>query len=476
MPKITKRRFLALGMFSGMLTSPLLRKSAWAANRPPGKGRLLQGPMTGAVSPDSIKIWLRVSDSFDVAIAYGRTPDLVDAKTSVTARPSRDQDYAAVLSLEGLRPNAAYYYRVLVDGEPDPYAKARPFRFKTAPKANEDITFSVAIGSCARYAADPVQPIWNSVDRYDPDLFFWMGDNIYGDSGSTATLADEYKRQRSVGTYQAVASRIPQLAIWDDHDYAFNNSDRTNPIKAEALQIFRKYWANPAYGADGVPGVFFDYTYGGVDFFFLDVRYHRHPNDDPDRPGKSMLGMEQLEWLKERLASSNAPFKVLLSGSGWTKAKGPGGDSWASFIAERDELFEFIRQNSVGGVVLCSGDTHVAELNAIPWSEKGGYDFYDLVSSPLAQTPSPSWLDRKPEMRIRQAFAGSPNFGLLTFRMQPEPVLSYNVINQLGEAVWPRFEILASELRNGKDTALRKMDDLSRTRFLRAKKGEPYYQ
>src|SRR5690606_28729831 len=138
-----------------------------------------------------------------------------------------------------------------------------------------------------------------------------------------------------------------------------------------------------------------------------------------------------------------------------------GGDSWASFIAERDELFEFIRQNSVGGVVLCSGDTHVAELNAIPWSEKGGYDFYDLVSSPLAQTPSPSWLDRKPEMRIRQAFAGSPNFGLLTFRMQPEPVLSYNVINQLGEAVWPRFEILASELRNGKDTALRKMDDLS---------------
>ncbi len=64
-----------------------------------------------------------------------------------------------------------------------------------------------------------------------------------------------------------------------------------------------------------------------------------------------MLGAPQLAWLQEQLRESNATFKVLVSGSGWTKAKGAGGDSWAAFIHERDQLFDYIRDNNITGVL-----------------------------------------------------------------------------------------------------------------------------
>jgi alkaline phosphatase D len=169
---------------------------------------------------------------------------------------------------------------------------------------------------------------------------------------------------------------------WDDHDYGLNNHDRTHPGKAEALSVFKEYWANPSYGLAEAPGVFFRYSYGKVDFFFLDVRYYRDPNKDSNDVSKSMLGKRQFEWLRSELENSRATFKLLISGSGWTLAKGEAGDSWASFLSERNAIFDFIRDNDIGGVVLLSGDTHVGELNVIPWSENGGYDLYELTSSP----------------------------------------------------------------------------------------------
>ena len=40
---------------------------------------------------------------------------------------------------------------------------------------------------------------------------------------------------------------------------------------------------------------------------------------------------------------------------------------------------DFIRDNEIAGVVLLSGDSHIGELNVIPWSERGGYDLYDPI-------------------------------------------------------------------------------------------------
>jgi alkaline phosphatase D len=420
-----------------------------------GYPRLMQGPMVGAVESEKALIWVRASGPFSVSIRYtvsGDTNAIPAQSRAQTA--AKENDYCVTIPLENLLPDTRYDYWIEIDGAADKYKGGKPpYYFKTGPGKEQRTTFRVAYGSCARFQKDTIQPIWQALPGWEPDLFFWLGDNIYGDALDSDILAEEYARQREVATLAPILSRLPQLATWDDHDFGLNNHDRTHPAKEDSLRVWRDYWPNPAHGVEGVPGVFFKYSYGGVDFFFLDGRYHRSPNADPDGPEKTMLGKEQLNWLKSGLLESTAPFKVIVSGGVWTKGKGPDGDAWSSFLYERNNLFDWIRDQKVEGVVLLSGDTHTAELNVIPWSEKGGYDLYDLTASPLAQEPGSGWLFRDVEQRVRLPYDRGPNFGLLEFDMSvSDPVLRFQIINAESRPVWPIFELRASELRNGKKT------------------------
>ncbi len=189
-----------------------------------------------------------------------------------------------------------------------------------------------------------------------------------------------------------------------------------------------------------------------------------------------MLGEQQLAWLKSELQASTAVFKLLVAGGGWSRAKGPTGDSWAAFLHERDGIFRFIRDNQITGVVLLSGDSHVAELNVIAWSEEGGYDLYDLVSSPLAQDMPTSWLHRRPERRIRPVYFGGSNFGLIDFVFEPSPHLVYRVIDVQGRSVWEPFELAADELVNGVKSWPSKVSELELARQANYEKGKGYYE
>lgn len=449
-----------------------------AAQSTTGTPRLMQGPMVGAVSSSEITVWGRANDDHPVTVRLAEDPGLTRNVREVTTRARSEEDWIVRLEVDGLEPGTDYYYEVLVAGVPDTYLdQVAPFRTKTAPAPGAPAVFSVGYGSCARIQEDPLQPVWHQVAAAAPDLFFWVGDNIYGDALEPTILAEEYRRQRDVASLQPVLRSIPQLAIWDDHDFGLNNHDRTNPLKREAWDIFRDYWANPAYGTDDTPGVFFGYSYGDVDFFFLDTRYYRDPNSMPDGPGKSMLGEAQRDWLQGELLASDAPFKVIVSSSGWSKAKGMGGDSWASFVTERNRIFDFIRDEGISGVVLLSGDSHVGELNAIPRSEEGGYDLYDMVSSPLAQSSTDSWLHRRPEIRIRPVYFGGASFGLLRFdTTKDDPEMRYTLVTEDGRKPWEPLVVRASELHNGRVSWPDKIDPLSRQRLERWRSGGPYYE
>jgi alkaline phosphatase D len=437
----------------------------------PGKTRVLQGPMIGWVAPTRAVVWMRLSDEHTAEIEYQAGGGPLAVSRAVSARS--EDDYCIVVELEGLEPDTEYHYRVSVNGAPDPYLEAfSPFKLRTAPAG--PARFTVAFGSCARFQDDSLQPIWNAVSEAQPDLFFWLGDNIYADAPYAHRIAEDYRRQRNVPTLQSLLRNTPNLAIWDDHDYGVNDQDRRNPIKEVALAEFKRYWANPSYGLDDVPGVFFRYEYGAVDFFFIDGRYYRDPSEEPDQERKTLLGRQQFEWLTAGLAASEAPFKVIVSGIGWSTTEGPGGDAWSAFLFERNRLFDFVVRERVTGVVLLSGDTHVGELNCIPWSEHGGYDLYDFVSSPLAQKPDDrSWLHRTPELRMRQVYFRSNNFGELTFDMRArDPTLTFRLKDTLNHSVWWPLTLTASELRNGVSTWQRKIDAESLQRHAAHARGE----
>jgi alkaline phosphatase D len=159
---------------------------------------------------------------------------------------------------------------------------------------------------------------------------------------------------RQVGGFRDLTAKVPCVGIWDDHDFGPNDSDGTLPGKAESLRAFREAWANPAFGEAENPGCYFKFTRGDVDFFMLDVRYHRSPDKGEKNEQKTMLGGKQLAWLKREIAASKAKFKFIGSGSVF-ESGGPL-DSWTSYPAERRALLDSLRD--IEGVVFLTGDRH----------------------------------------------------------------------------------------------------------------------
>lgn len=456
---ITKRTLLKAAAIGSVL-SPELRALAQSAT---GTPRLLLGPMLGPPTINNIMIWAMASGPLDVVVEYADNPLLRSPQRTDPLRAKEDDAFIVRPIVRGLKANTEYWYRILVLREGQEWAfegQQLPLgRWRTAPKTGSQSNFKIGYGSCANYRYERTQPIWNAVASHQPDLFFNLGDNVYCDAFEPFVLDFEYQRQRGVATYQPVARNIPQFAIWDDHDFGLNDHDRTNPIKDDALAAFQKYWANPSYGLPGTPGVFFNYTYGAVDFIFTDGRYYRDPNSQPDGPAKTFLGKDQLAWLKDTLRDSRGVFKVLACGSGWSANKGPSGDAWSSALTERNEIFNFIRDEKIEGVLLISGDTHIGEFNCIPWSDQGGYDLFDLVSSPLSSRQSHSWLKRNPEIRLRTPpYTIGPNAGMMDFNFDDEPTATWWLVKPDGKQTWAPATFKISQLKNGVSSWRQYMD------------------
>jgi alkaline phosphatase D len=437
-----------IGTVLGLLAYLGLSADLASAQSDAGTPRVMQGPMLGPVDAGAASVWVRGNGPFAYRIEYSADRDFARSERTAPLTAAKADDYTMVFRITDLSPDTRYYYRVLVEDAPDKYLGTRQSaRFRTAEAGPG--RFRVAYGSCARVQASTRQPIWTALAAAEPDLFFWTGDNIYGDSMDMDILAEEYRRQRDLLELQPVLQGVTHLATWDDHDFALNNHNRTNPVKEGALEVFRRYWANPASGLADTPGVFFKHSYEGVDFFFLDVRYHRDPNDDPVGPQKTMLGRAQYDWLVGELAASRAPFKLLVSGSGFTAGKGPRGDAWSAFLHERDRLFTTIFDRGIGGVLLMSGDTHCAELNRIEFPHPKGYALTEVVSSPLAQQPSagPRPTLSGYESRLEPIYNRATNAGILDFDLHAvDPTVTIRLINEYGDEVWTPRVIRASDL------------------------------
>jgi alkaline phosphatase D len=266
---------------------------------------LTHGPMVGAVTESGARIFVRTDATRRVAL-YLRDEALPAARwLAAVAYPSPDDDFTATLEASGLTPSHAYTYEIEVDGVLAP----RSGRFETAPRTGDGSAFRVVLGSCARLWD---QPIFGPIAAASPELFVFLGDNHYANSPDLESLWWFYRRALEVPQRGALARTTSTLAIWDDHDFVGNNTDRTSPGRDAALRAFGDYWAQPAGGIAGQPGIFTRVVRGDVDFFLLDDRYQRDP---PGTAGGRILGAMQEAWLIDELSRSTATFHFLASGS-----------------------------------------------------------------------------------------------------------------------------------------------------------------
>ena len=346
---------------------------------------LIAGPMVGHTTTNSAHIWVETDSPAKVQITYWMaTNNKPLAKGTANAMTGKDAPHTAVVKLAGLNPNAQIHYEVRLDNRT--VRPLAPQVFYTMPKNDNEVNFMVAFGSCMNPSTVPYQPIWEKAAQYRPAAFLYIGDINYlpspeAEFGEEVALVREaiavyHRGVRHLSGVRTLMATTPSYGIWDDHDYGPNNSDRTFRWRGETLEMYKHFWANPSAGTPGTKGIFYTFKIADVEFFMLDNRYHRDPEEDENR--KTMFGQPQLDWLKNGLKKSAATFKVIVQG-GSSVFTGRG-ERWSNWGTERDDFLKWMFGEKISGVFFLAGDWHVGTLNRLHRPDDA-YPLYELLSS-----------------------------------------------------------------------------------------------
>ena len=263
-----------------------------------------------------------------------------------------------------------------------------------ASKSSDDVT-RILFGSCIKQE-HPV-PIFDTILQQQPDLFVFLGDNIYGDTEDMDVMQSKYDKLGAMSGFRRLRKACPILATWDDHDFGVNDGGADYSKRRESEQLFLNFWLGDEDTASRHrPGVYDVYYMGSkgqrIQFIMLDTRYFRSPLkrgekrvggswQPDDDPAKTVLGEAQWVWLEEQLRQP-ASLRIIASSIQFI-AEDAGQETWSNLPRERQRMIDLIASTGAEGVVFISGDRHWSELSAI--DEGAPYRLYDFTSSSLNQ-------------------------------------------------------------------------------------------
>lgn len=260
----------------------------------------------------------------------------------------------------------------------------------------QDITVSeriqtIAIGSCNRQEAP--QDYWSVVVKARPDLWIWLGDNIYGDTNDMDVLKAKYDQQKENESYQALVKKAPIIGIWDDHDYGKNDAGLEYPHKVASRDLMFDFLDvptnSPAWNREGG---YQSYIFGSgkqkVKVLLLDARYFRGELKRVDgvyekNTTGTVLGDAQWQWLERELTNSDAAIHILASGIQFI-ADEHRFEKWDNFPNERQRMLDLIAKTQPNNAFFLSGDRHISEIASIEMPSYGR--FYDFTSSGLTHS------------------------------------------------------------------------------------------
>jgi len=429
-PSPRRRTVVKAAAATAVLAGPLIAAlPAGAATETPA---FLHGVASGDPLPDGVLLWTRVTPTAEAVPGSGLGPDTEvswtvardKAFTNVVSRGSLTataaSDHTVKADIRGLEPATDYYFRFSADGTDSPAARTR-----TAPAADATVSgLRFGVVTCANWEAGYFASYRHLAARNDLDAWLHLGDYIYEyKSGEYAargtvvrqhaptneiiTLADYRTRHGKYKTdpdLQALHTKAPVVAIWDDHEFADNawSGGAVNHTEgAEGTWTARQAAAKQAYFEwmpvrPAIAGTTYRRLRFGklADLSLLDLRSFRSQQassgsgsvDDPDR---TITGRAQLDWLKAGLKASDtkwrlvgnsvmiAPFVIGSLTADLLKplAKlldlpqdgiGVNTDQWDGYTDDRRELLAHLRSNAIGNTVFLTGDIHMSWANDVP--------------------------------------------------------------------------------------------------------------
>jgi alkaline phosphatase D len=353
--------------------------------------------------PVDVRWLLATDDSFAGVVASG----------IATAVPQ--YAHSLHVEVEGLDPDTTYHYRFDAGDYTSPTGRTR-----TAPAVDAEVSsVRLAVANCQAYQSG-FYSAYRHIAAEDIHAVCFLGDYIYELEASTEARThglgppedlDEFRVMygvyKSDPDLQAAHAAHPWIVTWDDHEVEDNyaglqpgaigvargvTEEDFPAIRAAAYQAFWEHM--PLRGGppdpDGSLRIHRDLRYGDlVTLAVLDGRQYRSPlvsgegagtmprslGGGPLLPGtfdesRTMLGDEQERWLLDVLESSTTTWNVLVQQTVMAEVDrapsdpdlGFSMDAWDGYVAPRERLLGFVRDESVPNFVTLGGDIHAAAV------------------------------------------------------------------------------------------------------------------
>lgn len=287
--------------------------------------------------------------------------------------------------------------------------------FSIEANENQDL-FKIGFGSCLDQ--DKSQNIWQPLEKENLDSFFFMGDNVYGDS-------DSGELSKMEAAYVKQEQRLPDwlknlnpIAIWDDHDYGLDDGGGDYLLKVDSQKLFLDFWKvkeeDPRWHQEGI---YFSEIRNINDnkilMLGLDTRYFRSPLTGEKRnylaatnTNTTILGKDQWRWLESKFQEKSD--LIILVSSIQILATNHGFEKWSNFPHEKERLLSLIKE-SKKPIILVSGDRHKGAIY-----KKN--NLYELTTSSLNK-PLPGWLGRiwdETDPLLQGTMHYDMNYGVIT--------------------------------------------------------------
>lgn len=276
-----------------------------------------------------------------------------------------------------LRRGQRYFWRPFTgDGENRIYGRTASFK---TPAPGAAVRF--AFGSCTSGRTTDYSS-FSTAATFEPEFYLHAGDWGYANLNSLKHGPDHFQLRWSrllrVPEMRPLLDATPLMFWQDDHDYQADNG-WAETIAPYTVWSFDEFHANPN-------DIYFDVRWGDVHIWCLDCRLFATDPAAPDGPDKSRIGADQKAWLKEGMAASDAPVRIVASGMAFRNKVLDDAGWHSTYAYERDELLKFFSELPSTTFIL-SGDSHGHRL--IHHFEFG--ELYEVTASGTDFPPTAYW-------------------------------------------------------------------------------------
>lgn len=297
----------------------------------------------------------------------------------------------------------------------------------------------ISFGSCHRTGRNA--QIWERIAETQPDLFLFMGDNVYADTEDMDKMKADYKALNNIPEYQALLKKSKILATWDDHDYGKNDAGLEYPMKKESRDIQLDAFAVPKWApVRKREGLYQSYSYGSkgkkLQIILLDTRYFRTKLTKavkvymPSKgKGVSMLGEAQWTWLEKELKRP-ANLRIIVSSIQFLN-QDHRFEKWANMPEEQQKMIDLLESTkTIKHTFFLSGDRHFSEISKRDFIN--GNSLYDITSSGM--THAGGGYKENNRYKLGKSY-NKRNFGSLTINWKEQPEVVFNIHENDGNII-----------------------------------------